>query len=81
MKKKESSESEGEEIKKPVAPVKKAQPVKVVEESKDSDDEPAVVEQEGFNQDREDEKKRNRERLEEIKRKRELAAKEKEETT
>jgi hypothetical protein len=37
------------------------------------------VEQEGFNQDREDEKKKNRERLEEIKRKRELAAKEKEE--
>lgn len=38
-------------------------------------------EPEGFNQDRENEKQKNRERLEEIKRKRELAAKEKQETT
>jgi hypothetical protein len=42
---------------------------------------PASTEEpEGFNQDRENEKQRNRERLEEIRRKRELAAKEKEET-
>lgn len=41
----------------------------------------ATEEPEGFNQDRENEKQRNRERLEEIKRKRELAAKEKEETS
>ena len=42
---------------------------------------PALTEEpEGFNQDRENEKQRNRERLEEIRRKRELAAKEKEET-
>jgi len=41
----------------------------------------ATEEPEGFNQDRENEKQRNRERLEEIKRKRELAAKEKQETS
>ena len=40
----------------------------------------ATEEPEGFNQDRENEKQRNRERLEEIRRKRELAAKEKQET-
>jgi hypothetical protein len=41
----------------------------------------ATEEPEGFNQDRENEKQKNRERLEEIKRKRELAAKEKQETS
>ncbi len=41
----------------------------------------ATEEPEGFNQDRENEKQRNRERLEEIRRKRELAAKEKQETS
>ena len=41
----------------------------------------STEEPEGFNQDRENEKQKNRERLEEIKRKRELGAKEKEETS
>ena len=74
-------------MKKPVAPVKKAVAEPKPEENDGEEVKtPKIVaaaseEPEGFNQDRENEKQKNRERLEEIRRKRELAAKEKQETS
>ena len=73
--KKESSEEEDatdfDKAKVEAAADKKPQSLKKPDESQPV----------GYNEAREEEKKRNRERLEQIKRQRELAAKEKEETT